>query len=124
MTILFTASPPWRCSGLFTYNFSNAKMKKYKSLRDILGFWGLLKFNLKNLFASRQLKAHRKLMIITKALNEDWQPDYKYYPYFTNPSKELIQHIENNPPLYFKSREAAEYAGQQFKDDYRDLWGI
>ena len=78
--------------------------------------------------------AYRKLKIIAEALNEGWKPDwsnsdeYKYYPYFEyNRSGSGFVYSHTNctrtytcigSRLCFKSRELAEYIGNQFIDLY------
>lgn len=79
--------------------------------------------------------AYYKLKIITKAINEGWKPDWinklqpKWYPWF-----DIIEDIHHNAYLFangatrpsspigsslcFKTKELAEYAGNQFKELY------
>lgn len=80
--------------------------------------------------------AHYKLMIIAKALNEGWKPnwknsnEYKYYPWFDFSSGSglsfhvyVLDHSDSlvGSRLCFKSRELAEYAGKQFIDLYTGM---
>lgn len=85
--------------------------------------------------------AYYKLKVITKALNEGWKPDWantderKYYPYFkiANPGARCgladshsayaraTSYSHHGVRLAFKSRELADYAGEQFKHIYEDF---
>lgn len=87
---------------------------------------------------ARAIIAHSRLIVIARALNERWTPDWsdsnepKYYPYF--------EHNKNagfgfsytfydfwysvtcvGSRLCFKTSELAEYAGKQFIDLYNEL---
>ena len=86
--------------------------------------------------------AYMKLKIITKALNEGWEPDWnnwsewKYYPYFKMSDNGAAPGVGFSYYFYdfdlgystvgsrlcFKSRELAEYAATQFKDIYNDFF--
>jgi hypothetical protein len=85
--------------------------------------------------------AHAKLIIIAKALNEGWVPDwsnwdeYKYYPWFDmQPSSGSgfaygdydfwSTYSSVGSRLCFKSSELAEYAGKQFEGLYKDYFVI
>lgn len=87
----------------------------------------------------KALTAHYKLVIIAKALNEGWTPDWengrwdKYYPWFTMGSPSGVgfsdcayvgwsTHSSVGSRLCFKSRELAEYAGRQFEELYKDYF--
>jgi len=79
--------------------------------------------------------AFSKALIITRALNEGWTPDFdngqwdKYYPYFDMRSSAggfrfsdydcdyVSTHV--GARLCFKSEELAKYAGTQFEDIYK-----
>ncbi len=80
--------------------------------------------------------AFAKLVIIVRALNEGWTPDwsnksqYKYYPWFdmsspSGPAYDDCDHWRSvsfvGSRLCFKSRELAEYAGKQFISIYTDF---
>lgn len=86
--------------------------------------------------ATKAVVAYIKLLIITKALNEDWVADlsntnqYKYYPWFKKPSgfglaylvyDGWVSYSTVGVRLAFKSAELAEYAGKQFIDIYNDF---
>lgn len=85
------------------------------------------------------LEAYIKLIIITRALNEGWVPDwknsnqYKYYPWFNLSSGSGLSFFDYvflfsgsgvGSRLCFKSSELAEYAGKQFTDIYKDFFLI
>jgi hypothetical protein len=84
-------------------------------------------------------RAGAKLMIITKALNEGWFPDwtnvdeYKYYPWFYMDKNKYspsgfglydVAYDRSNSDvgsrLCFKSEELAKYAATQFNDLYKE----
>ena len=85
--------------------------------------------------------AYMKLKIITKALNEGWEPDWnnwsewKYYPYFKMSDNGAAPGVGFSyfdfghdldvsfvgSRLCFKSRELAEYAGKTFASLYKDF---
>lgn len=85
--------------------------------------------------------AHARLMIIAKALNEGWEPDWsnddenKYFPWFDMEDSAsggfscrdyddgwTGSHVGSR--LCFKSAELAKYAGTQFKDLYEEYFVI
>lgn len=85
------------------------------------------------------INAYAKLIIIARALNEGWQPDwsnssqYKYVPYFTHKGGfglsyddcglwRALTHVGSR--LCFKSGELAEYAGKQFVDIYNTFLSL
>ena len=87
----------------------------------------------------KAIVAHAKLIIIAEALNEGWQPDwgnsseYKYEPWFYMGGSSgsgfachdfglWLSHSSCGSRLCFKSRELAEYAGEQFSDLYKDYY--
>lgn len=82
------------------------------------------------------LKAYSKLIIIARALNEGWEPnwnnsnEYKYYPYFDMRSGAGFSFVYYagwldcstfGSRLCFKSEELAKYAGKQFESIYKDF---
>jgi hypothetical protein len=84
----------------------------------------------------KTLLAYAKLLVIVKALNEGWVPDwknssqYKYYPWWDLSSGSGLSRIAVyyrdscsavGSRLCFKSRELAEYAAKQFKDIYTEF---
>ncbi|MCL2291204.1 MAG: hypothetical protein FWC34_10990 [Bacteroidetes bacterium] len=78
---------------------------------------------------------YRKLKIVTKALNENWEADYedpnqkKWFPWFSVSSGAFVFGDANYAYSYanaggasrlcFKSEELAEYAGKQFIELYK-----
>ena len=80
------------------------------------------------------VNAYLQLIIITRALNEGWEPDwtngreYKYIPWFNNyqsgsglsfDAADLwITRTHVGSRLCFKSEELAEYAGRHFLNIY------
>ncbi|MGQ0738389.1 MAG: hypothetical protein ACT4OJ_04950 [Bacteroidota bacterium] len=85
------------------------------------------------------IAAHAQLIIVCKALNEDWTPDwandnqYKYYPWFDLSSGSGLSYYDCDyrhsasyvgSRLCFKSAELAKYAANQFKDIYTDFFII
>jgi hypothetical protein len=90
---------------------------------------------------SGPILAHYKLMVIAKAINGDWKPDWsdsnqwKYYPWFDMRSSASGGFSYDGydcwdpgsgvgSRLCFESREKAEYAGTQFKDLYEEYFVI
>jgi len=78
--------------------------------------------------------AHLKLIIIAKAINGDWTPDWtngewdKYYPWFKMGSPSGFSYRDFDfwssysyvgSRLCFESREKAKYVGTQFEDLYK-----
>lgn len=85
------------------------------------------------------IEAYAKLIIIARALNEGWQPDwsdqsqYKYVPWFEHKSgfglsydgcDRWYSHTTVGSRLCYKSRQLAEYAGKQFADIYNQYLSI
>lgn len=86
----------------------------------------------------KSISAYAKLIVIARALNGGWEPDwndsdeYKYYPWFRMSSGSAsgfscdgygygCTSTGVGARLCFKSRELAEYAGKQFEDIYREF---
>lgn len=82
------------------------------------------------------LKSYPKLIIIARALNEGWEPNwndtsqYKYYPYFDMRSGagfsavfcgDWVACSVFGSRLCFKTEELAKYAGKQFESIYKDF---
>ena len=81
--------------------------------------------------------AYQKMVVIIEALNEGWKPDWdnwdecKYYPWFDmSPSSFAFRDsfydvtsavAGSGSRLKLKSRELAVYAGEQFKDIWKDI---
>lgn len=86
----------------------------------------------------KPLLSHAKLVLIAKALNEGWEPnwgdgsDSKYYPYFTMGASGLVYsnvgdyrtNCDAGSRLCYKSEEVAKYAATQFVDLYKDCYLI
>ncbi len=84
---------------------------------------------------SKSLIAYAQLVLIVRALNEGWKPDwnnssqYKYYPWFKMSGSGLAYHgfvswssdTLVGSRLCYKSKELAEYAGKQFISIYNDF---
>ena len=84
--------------------------------------------------------AHAKMIIITEALNDGWEPDwnnddeYKYYPWFymDKPGFRFgaagydctSTFTTGGSRLCFRTRALAEYAGKTFIELYRDMMVI
>ena len=86
--------------------------------------------------------ANQELVIITKALNEGWTPDWhndewdKWFNWFYNSSSSsgrfsfndafgsLISFSRCGSRLCFKSKELAQYAAKQFLDTYKRAFTI
>jgi hypothetical protein len=84
------------------------------------------------------MQAHYRLVIIARALNGNWKPDWtnwdqnKYYPWFAFRGGQFVFHVvryvfTSSPlgsRLCFRTRELAEYAGKQFEDLYHEYFHI
>lgn len=82
--------------------------------------------------------AHYKLVIIAKALNDSWKPNWKdfsqgkYYPWFDMSGSGLSYHDYDyglsfsfvGSRLVFKSSDLAKYVGKQFIKLYKDYFVI
>ena len=96
---------------------------------------------IENLDVPKHIISQLQSIIIVKALNEGWIPDwsdssqYKYYPWFNMESSSAGGFVffgyvswrsrtNVGSRLCFKSRELAEYAGKQFKDIYEEYFVI
>lgn len=86
---------------------------------------------------SKAMIAHYKLVMIARALNEGWKPnwgnsiEYKYYPWFEQKNGSLsfaegdaywkiYTHVGSR--LCLKTKELAEYAGKQFESTYKEYF--
>jgi hypothetical protein len=115
--------------------------ERIKSFDDVLGYHGLEKeeFEEELEYMSTDEVAYRKVKLIAEALNEGWQPDwtnsseYKYFPWFKMGGSsgsgfaygayDCWHSVSScGSRLCFKSRELAEYAGEQFGDLYKDYY--
>lgn len=111
------------------------RVKTFEDACEVLGFTGdILNGSLNDglLEVSEKITAHIKLMVIVKALNQGWKPnwnnssEYKYYPYWSMDggfSLYLVlccYQLTRVPScLCFKTRELAVYATKQFADLYK-----
>jgi hypothetical protein len=83
----------------------------------------------------KSIEAYRKLIIIARALNDGWTPDwndsseYKYYPWFKMKSGFGLSDAHYGytctltyvgSRLCFKSEELARYAGEKFEKLYEE----
>lgn len=125
-------------------NFSGKVTDQVKTFEDALEIVGVKdEDNISKMFIYNginkdmiALQAHAKLIIIARALNNGWVPDwnnssqYKYYPYFNMQSGFGFSntgyvwastHSTGGSRLCFETEELAEYAGKQFTSIYKDL---
>ena len=96
---------------------------------------------IENLDVPKHIISQLQSIIIVKALNEGWIPDwsnsnqYKYFPYFymeNSSAGGFVYCVDGRwstftyvgSRLCLKSRELAEYAGKQFKDIYEEYFVI
>ena len=95
---------------------------------------------MKSIGLQNHIIGNQELIIIAKALNEGWQPNwkndnqYKYFPWFDMDnsssagrfsfldSDNRSSYSDVGSRLCFKSRELANYAGKQFEDIYRKVF--
>lgn len=86
---------------------------------------------------AKAIIAHSKLIVITRALNEGWTPDwtngdeYKYYPWFkydkagfgfsSTDFDSWYTDTSVGSRLCFKTEALAEYAGKQFIEIYNEF---
>lgn len=88
---------------------------------------------------AKSILAYGKLILIARALNEGWTPDwndisqYKYYPWleyksgvgFSCSGCDVTRaDADVGSRLCFKSRELAEYAAEQFNQIYNDFFSL
>lgn len=126
---------------------SNRAMNGDKDAGKLLGEWKIITSSV----GSKDLLAYLKLRIITYALNEGWKPKFeekterRYYPWFNLKTRRIVGRSGNFASSYyslmyavdpsscsyagcgsrlaFKSKELAEYAGEQFAEIYEN-WFI
>ena len=97
---------------------------------------------MKSIGLQNHIIGNQELIVIAKALNEGWTPDwqndnqYKYFPWFDMDnsssagrfsflaSDSLYSYSLVGSRLCFKSEELADYAGTQFLELYRELFVI
>lgn len=107
-----------------------------KSHQDAHKILGLKPYPFDGFPISECVDPYLKLMIIAKALNDDWQPDWndenqkKWQPYFAWDKEKQDFGFSNTycdstntdvgSRLCFKLRELAEYAGRQFENIFAE----
>ena len=116
-------------------------MAKIETVADALEANGLTQeqFDQQCESLSEDEKAYRILKLLSKALNEGWEPnwndenEYKYFPWFYmggsrgfrfNDFADWRSHSVVGSRLAFKSYELAKYAGEQFTDVYKQYMTI
>lgn len=116
------------------------RVKSFEDACNVLGIQeGELSLSGYLLPEFKTMVAYAKLIIIARALNEGWIPNwkddsqYKYYPWFDLSSGSGLRYRDYvglysssavGSRLCFKSRELAEYAGNQFLSIYTDFFII
>lgn len=118
------------------------KVKTFEDACEVLGI-NANEFEMKGAFAFMpddflSIVAYSKLIIIVRALNEGWQPNWdnsnesKYYPWF-NMSGSAFSYFDCDyvysgsyagSRLVFKSKKLAEYAAKQFVSIYKEYFLI
>ncbi|MGE8528472.1 hypothetical protein [Chryseobacterium rhizosphaerae] len=118
-------------------------MEVIKTFSDVLNHLKIDEdwFEENNVGLSDDEIAYRQVKLIVKVLNEGWVPDWtnsnetKYYPWFKMGSSSgsgFSYHVYDywgsfsyvGSRLCFKSRELAEYAGEQFTEIYKKYMTI
>lgn len=116
-------------------------MERIKTVEDVLSDNGLTREQFDEQYEGLEEDeiAYRILKLLAKSLNEEWMPDwsdsneYKYYPWFEMRGSRGFRFIDNaywhsdsgvGSRLCFKTRELAEYAGQQFQPVYEQFMTI
>lgn len=117
-------------------------VKTFEDACEILGIEGdVINGSISDALAgdADSIAAYAKLIIIARALNEGWVPDwssssqYKYIPWFKHKSGfglssyGYVGWATTTPVgsrLCFKTKELAEYAAMQFADLYNDYLSI
>ena len=97
---------------------------------------------MKSIGLQNHIIGNQELIVIAKALNEGWQPDwqndnqYKYFPWFDMDASSSAGRFSFNGSgaqnsfsnvgslLCFKSKDLATYAGTQFLDIYKDFFTV
>ncbi len=120
--------------------------ERVKSIEDAIRELGnndveVIQLNrMKSIGLQNHIIGNQELIVIAKALNEGWQPDwkndneYKYFPWFdmdNSSSAGRFSFLDSDyrgscstvgSRLCFKSRELSNYAGNQFEDIYRKVF--
>lgn len=118
------------------------QVKTFEDACEILGIDGdVITGSISDALAgdADSIAAYAKLIIIARALNEGWKPDwsnnsqYKYVPWFKHKSGFGLSFggyggwrtfTAVGSRLCFKTKELAEYAATQFADLYNDYLSI
>lgn len=113
-------------------------MERVKNFEDVLKVLKIDSFKQKQDETLDEF-SYRKLKLIARALNEDWQPDWsnssewKYYPYFRFVSGSgfacdaygyQLTGTAVGSRLCFKTSKLAEYAGKTFSKEYNDYLSL
>ena len=122
--------------------------ERVKSIEDAIRELGnndveVIQLNrMKSIGLQNHIIGNQELIVIAKALNEGWQPDWsngewdKWHPWFDKDdsssagrfSFDVSDYQRSNSSvgsrLCFKSEELADYAGTQFLELYRELFVI
>ena len=120
--------------------------ERVKSIEDAIRELGkddveVIQLNrMKSIGLQNHIIGNQELIVIAKALNEGWQPDwqndneYKYFPWFDMDNSSSAGRFSFRVAvnlcslsfvgsrLFFKSRELSNYAGNQFEDIYRKVF--
>ena len=109
--------------------------KRVKTFEDACKVLSLAPGDVTSINDTEDEAAYKRLKVITKALNEGWEPDWdnrsegKYYPWFYLGSSSggfschdyayvlTASHVGSR--LCLKSRDLAIYAGKQFTEEYK-----
>ena len=117
--------------------FSDDVTKQVESFDDACELIGIIPESVINAKDSKDEIAYKKLKIISRALNGDWEADFdnsnqqKWFPWFKGGasgsgfSYSTYGYSRTYPDLgsrlCFKSEKLADYAGKQFTQIYKDF---
>ena len=126
--------------------FQKDVTERVKSVEDAIKELGnndveVIQLNrMKSIGLQNHIIGNQELIVIAKALNEGWQPDWsngqwdKWYPWFKMDASSsagrfsfraadaLFSYSGVGSRLCFKSRELSNYAGKQFEDIYKKVF--
>lgn len=133
MQLTITIKNKNSCTGKIT-----DRVKTFEDACEVLGIKGdILTGTLSDDLEgdAKSIAAYAKLIIIARALNEGWKPnwensnEYKYYPYFKMQGGFVLDGVRCicaytgvGSRLCFKTDELAKYAVKQFGDLYKDYF--
>ena len=116
------------------------RVKTFEDACKVLGIQGDIFSGILNDALADDCQAitdHMKLIIITRALNEGWKPnwdnsnEHKYYPWFDMKKGFVLNNVNYNylnsnvsSRLCFEKRDVAKYAAKQFFDLYKNYFTI